>query len=184
MVSFLCDEFNGFFYCFFLINQKRINLEVGSFWLWKYREGVSEQVSPCGVVSLGFGQKRLMERIFRLDRSGFFECIGSTEIISSGLLVDNTEVLSDDEVFCSVCVLMLKQLLILFIIWMAITRKLQTVLKGAWHIFFLLICCKAWEFVWLFFGFFWVGQVKEVIFLFFWSTVYLELFSWSEICRG
>lgn len=57
-----------------------------------------------------------MERIFRLDRSGFFECIGSTEIISSGLLVDNTEVLSDDEVFCSVCVLMLKQLLILFII--------------------------------------------------------------------
>lgn len=40
----------------------------------------------------------------------------SKEIVSSGLLVDNTEVLSGDDVFCSVCALMLKQVLILFFV--------------------------------------------------------------------
>lgn len=40
----------------------------------------------------------------------------SKEIVSSGLLVDNTEVLSGDDVFCSVYALMLKQVLILFFV--------------------------------------------------------------------
>lgn len=84
-----------------------------------------------------FGQKSLKERIFRQDRIGFFLSVDSTELLSSGLLVGNTEVLSDDEVFCSTCVSMLKRLLILFfVIWMFITSKLQTIQKIACYGFF------------------------------------------------
>lgn len=51
-----------------------------------------------------------MKRVYRSRIACICTC--TTEILSNGLLVENTEGLSDERDFCSLCFLLLKQLLI------------------------------------------------------------------------
>lgn len=130
IIFFLCLQFNGVFIGFLEL----IRRDPAHFGCENIEEELVKKFLSL-LSDYSFGQKkRLVERVYRSDHKLFFST-GSTEILSSGLLVDNTEVLSGNDVFCSVCVSMLKHLLILiFVIWMVINSKLKQLQKQSWYI--------------------------------------------------
>lgn len=107
------------FYFLLWVNEKRAILEASLFWLWEHWGRVREKVFPCTVV-------RLFLQAGKKNVSGKNQ-IGQVvqELFSHS---DNAEIswwiiLTSWKVrifFCSVCILMVKQSLILFcIVWMS-----------------------------------------------------------------